>query len=55
MEDALWTLPPFMCCGCSDAPGQGYRPACGLSRPPLMRPVALHTLDIGRDHHARLN
>ena len=34
MEDAGWTLPPFMCFGCSDALGQG-RPArfcrcCGL-------------------------
>ena len=40
---------------CSVAPGQGRRPACGLSRPPLMRPVALHTLDMGRVHHSRLN
>ena len=27
MEDARWTLPLFMCFGCSDAPGQGRRPA----------------------------
>ena len=23
MEDAGWTLPPFLCFGCSDAQGQG--------------------------------
>ena len=27
VEDACWTLPPFLCFGCSDAPGQGRRPA----------------------------
>ena len=37
MEDAGWTLPPFLCCGYSDdALGQG-RPA----RLPLLRPKAL--------------
>ena len=34
MEDACWTMPPFLCFGCSDALRQG-RPArfcrcCGL-------------------------
>ncbi len=33
-----------------DAPGQGLRSACGLiSRLPLLRPVALYTLDMGMD------
>ena len=37
MEDAGWTLPPFLCCGYSDdALGQGH-PA----RLPLLRPKAL--------------
>ena len=27
MEDACWTLPLFLCFGCSDDPGQGRRPA----------------------------
>ena len=45
MKDACWTLPPFLCFGCSDTPGQG-RPArfcrcCGL--------WPLYTLDMGRD------
>ena len=29
MEDAGWTLSPFMCFGCSDAPGRGRRPDYG--------------------------
>ena len=29
MEDAQWTLPPFLCFGCSDALGQGRRPDWG--------------------------
>ena len=50
MEDAGWPLSPFMCFGCSDAPGRGRRPDYGgLSRLPLLRPVALHTLDMDRD------
>ena len=50
MEDACWTVPLFLCFGCSDAPGQGRRPACGLiSRLPLLRPVALYALDLGRN------
>ncbi len=33
-----------------DAPGQGRRSACGLiSRLPLLRPVALYALDMGRN------
>ena len=51
MEDARWTLPLFMCCGCSDDLGQGCvgPPAADHSRLPLLRPVALYTLDMGMD------
>ena len=50
MEDASRTLPPFLCCGCFDATGQGCvgPPAADHSRLPLLRPVALFTLDMGR-------
>ena len=34
MEDARWTLPPFLCFGCSDAPEQGHRPDYGGLQPP---------------------
>ena len=34
MEDAGWTLSPFMCFGCSDAPGRGRRPDYGGLKPP---------------------
>jgi len=51
MEGAGWTLPPFLCCGCFDATGQGCvgPPAADHSRLPLLRPVALFTLDMGTD------
>ena len=44
MEDAGWDAAPFLCFGLFDAPGQGRRPAFAA-----MRPVALHTLDLGKD------
>ena len=34
MEDAGWTLSPFMCFGCSDAPGRGHWPDYGGLKPP---------------------
>ena len=50
MEDAGWTLPPFLCFGCSAPRGKGTGPTTAdYNRLPLLRPVALYTLDMGRD------
>ena len=45
MEDAGWTLPPFLCCGCSgDAPGQEHPARMPLTRPPALTRRTRHEL-----------
>ena len=48
MEDAGWTLPPFLCFGALRHPG-----ARAPARLPLSRPLSLYTLDMGRDRQAK--